>query len=177
MGRLYQGALAPGGWAFDTRGEQAGLAARLQDGRTALWFLRDQSCVLARYHLFLMAQAAEVFLEKGWRMLAIVDSDPAVLERESPVGGWPFPVLCGDEALFRRWGIGTAASAEVLGGPHVQEAIARAKNAGFVHGTDSGDPLRLPAVFGVAEGKIVYCHYAATGEDLPDPTETLSALA
>ena len=95
---------------------------------------------------------------------------------EIPGGGWPFPVLCGDEALFSLWGVATARSPETLGGPHVQEAIARAKAAGFVHGTDSGSPLRLPARFLVRDGALLRCRDAAVAEDLPDPADVLADL-
>lgn len=176
MSQLRSGAPLPGGQARTPSGESVPLSDLLRGGPTALWFLRDQACVLARRHLDRMAQTAAGFEARGWRLLAVVDSDPAVLAGEIPGGGWPFPMLCGDEALFSLWGVATARSPETLGGPHVQEAIARAKAAGFVHGTDSGSPLRLPALFLVRDGALLRCRYAAVAEDLPDPADVLADL-
>ena len=176
MSQLHNGGSLPGGQGRTAAGEAVSLTDLLGAGPTALWFLRDQACVLARWHLDRMSRTAAEFAARGWRLLAVVDSDPAVLSRETPEGGWPFPVLCGEEALFGLWGVTTAASPETLGGPHVQEAIARAKEAGFVHGTDSGSPLRLPALFLVRDGALLRCHYAAVAEDLPDPADVLAQL-
>ena len=176
MSQLRSGAPAPGGQARTAAGETVSLSDLLRAGPTVLWFLRDQACVLARWHLGRMAQTAAGFETQGWRLLAVVDSAPAVLAREISGGGWPFPVLCGDEALFSLWGVVTAQSPETLGGPHVQEAIARATAAGFVHGTDSGSPLRLPALFLVRDGILLRCRYAAVAEDLPDPADVLADL-
>lgn len=176
MLQLHNGEPLPGGRARTAAGETVSLTDLLGAGPTALWFLRDQACVLARWHLDRMARTAADFEADGWRLLAVVDSAPEILARELPDGGWPFPVLCGDEALFQLWGITTATGPETLGGPHVQEAIARAKAAGFVHGTDSGSPLRLPALFLVQNGTLLRCHYASVAEDLPDPSDILAAL-
>ena len=176
MSQLHSGGPVSGGQVRTASGERYSLSALLQSGPTVLWFLRDQACVLARRHLDRMTRTAPDFEAKGWRLLAVVDSDPAILAREIPESGWPFPVLCGDEALFQLWGVTTAQSPETLGGPRVQEAIAAAKAAGFVHGTDSGDPLRLPALFLVRDGVLLRCHYAAVAEDLPDPADVLAEL-
>ena len=80
------------------------------------------------------------------------------------------PVICDVEGeLYKALGLGSAADREELGrNPIVAETVAKAKEAGLVHGEDSGNPLQYPGLFVIApDGEIRYAFRADAPAGLP----------
>lgn len=79
-------------------------------------------------------------------------------------------MICDVEGeLYKALGLGSAADREELGrNPIVAETVAKAKEAGLVHGEDSGNPLQYPGLFVIApDGEIRYAFRADAPAGLP----------
>lgn len=149
------------------------LLSELTGGRkTALFFLRDAACVLAQDYLRQLAEAKPLFEKRGIQVLAFVNASPAGAAATLSPEELPYEVLCDPEGtVYQLYGVGCAPSKEALGDQRTMERIQAAYQAGFQHGTDTGDPLRLPAWFLLdAQGKVTMAHYGVLGDDLPPVT-------
>ena len=151
----------------DMNGDDICLYTLIENNKnTIMYFLRDSACVLA---MDAIRQLREEFgrldgLNIG--LIAAVDSshECAVLNLGTRL---PFPVVTGS-GLYEMFDIAVSPSKEAMEGPETQEKIARAKARGFVHGVDSGSPLRIPsAILFDQDGGIIYEYRGRTADDVP----------
>lgn len=172
---LMPGDMLPDGDVVLLDGSRTRLG-RLLEGREAmLYFMRDSACVLCLHELAKLQAALGSFCQRNILPIACVSSTPEAA-RANLGNRCSFPVIC-DAAggLYSAFGAEPAHDKEAMEGPHTLERIEAAKNAGMVHGEDSGNPLQLPAVFGVdGKGRLRFSYYAATAEDIPEPESLLS---
>lgn len=176
MNEQKTGGLLPHGRVFAAAG---GGEADLCRPRAVVYFLRDYACVLTLYELELLTQREQAFRQKGYQIVAVVDSSREMLCRqlEQQRKTYPFLLACPAQDVYGLYGVGCAENADALGDERTLRRVAQAKAAGFAHGADSGDPLRLPAVFVSDEAcRIRYCHYGKAGADIPEADELLALL-
>ena len=142
-----------------------------KNAETVLFFLRDASCVLTQAYIRDLIRS-----KAGVRVVAVVNA--SVAGAASALPSVPFEVVCDPEgALYALYGVGCAPSKEALGNARTMERIQAAYAGGFLHGTDTGDPLRLPAWFFFDRaGRARALHYGALGDDLPAPEGILQVL-
>lgn len=178
MQRLFQGSILIDSPVQTLQNQTVSLRKLTNDAKTALFFLRDASCVLTQSYLCELARAAELFRRSGIRIVAVVNASVESASHVLSPSELPFEVVCDREgALYGLYGVGCAASREALGNGRTMERIKAAYAAGFVHGTDTGDPLRLPAWFLFdREGRAQCVHYGALGDDLPPADELIRLL-
>lgn len=164
--RLLPGASIPQGTVWKPDGEAFSLPSLARGRKVALYFLRDYACVLTQHLVQQLSQEYEKYRSKGWELLVIVDGTPSVTGENLGETHPPFPLLCGGGDLYAAFGVGCAASMETLGNDDTALRIQAARAAGFLHGVDSGNQLRLPALFLLSqEGRISFCHYATYAGD------------
>ena len=147
-----------------------------KNAETVLFFLRDASCVLTQAYIRDLIRSKELFRRAGVGVVAVVNASVAGAASALPPA--PFEVVCDPEgALYALYGVGCAPSKEALGNARTMERIQAAYAGGVLHGTDTGDPLRLPAWFFFDRaGWARALHYGALGDDLPAPEGILRAL-
>ena len=147
-----------------------------KNAETVLFFLRDASCVLTQAYIRDLIRSKELFHRAGVGVVAVVNA--SVDGAASALPPAPFEVVCDPEgALYALYGVGCAPSREALGNERTMERIQAAYAGGFLHGTDTGDPLRLPAWFFFDRaGRARALHYGALGDDLPAPEGILQVL-
>lgn len=155
-------------------GTSTSLGALAGGRRTALFFLRDAACVLSQAYIRALTEQEELFLRNDTRVIIVVNASMEGASSVLRLEEVPFEVICDAQGvIYERYGVQTAPSKAELGDEGTVKRIKEAYDAGFIHGTDTGDPLRLPAVFVFgADGKASFAYYGKLGDDLP----TLSAL-
>lgn len=172
MEKLEIGCYAPDGEIETSEGKTVRLK-NLMRKKTVLFFLRDASCVLTQDYLDRLKTQAKVFEEQGLTFLVVVNSSKESAETILELQSYPFIVLCDEKGrVYERYGVGCAKDKEHLGNAQTMKRVAVAYAAGYKHGKDTGNPLRLPAVFvAEANGTLSFVRYGIYGDDLPDPVE------
>lgn len=160
------------------KNQRISLKELTKNAETALFFLRDAACVLAQAYIRELARSEEIFRRIGVRVVTVVNASVDGASSVLSPAAVPFEVVCDPEgALYALYGVGTAPDKDALGDEQTMERIRSAYAAGFVHGTHTGDPLRLPAWFLLdREGRIQALHYGALGDDLPPVERLLQTL-
>lgn len=163
--RLVPGMQLPDGEVTTLAGGKKRLHSFLNGNAVMLYFMRDSSCVLCLHELAKIGNALEEFRRK--LRVPIWVSTVISLLSVTRKG------LCTGLLAWNRLKAGGA-----MEGPDTLGRIQAAKAAGMVHGTDSGNPLQLPAVFAADRNGIIrLVHYAATAEDVPEPRLLLTQAA
>jgi len=146
--------------------------------KAALYLMRDYACVLAQYELSLLAKDYEKIRMLDAQVLAVVQTGAPAAARAMRETELPFPVLCDAKGMiYRLYGAGIAENMQSLGNDATMTHIHQAKEAGFVHGEDEGNPLQLPAVVLFDENGIVhYTYFGKTGDDVPPVSVVADAL-
>lgn len=148
--------------------------------KTALVFLRYYGCTLCQYDIQQLAEHHAELTAHGGQLLVVLQSDPAGLAEQLGEEGLPFAIVCDpQQQLYKQFAIPAAADmAELVGGDHTREKIARAKAAGFSHGAYEGEEMQLPAVFVMdSERTLTYAHYGKDISDIPSPEQLAELLA
>lgn len=126
-------------------------------------------CTLSQYELGNLIREYRSLENPGFDLVVGVQSYPAYIRSlQDRFDG--VPVICDVEGeLYKALGLGSAADREELGrNPIVAETVAKAKEAGLVHGEDSGNPLQYPGLFVIApDGEIRYAFRADAPAGLP----------
>ncbi len=151
----------------------------LTDGKkTAIFFLRDAACVLSQAYIQELIKAKEMFRRADTQVLIVVNASIAGASSVLSPKDIPYEVICDPEgALYTRYGVESAQSKEQLGDDSTTAHIRCAYDAGFTHGTDTGNPLRLPALFLFSRGgTAAMVHYGVLGDDLPPVASLQKAL-
>ena len=163
---------------FMLNGTSTKLTDVLSGEKTVLYFLRDSACVLTMYEIAAIQKQYEQFKKAGLQAVVCVQASPKC-SKENLSDTYPFPVICDDtRALYELFEVRLAPDKTAMEGPNTLQRATIAREAGFIHGTDSGSPLQLPAVFYIDEsGTIQYAYYGRTAEDVPTVTELLSVLS
>ncbi len=159
-------------------GTNTTLTALLDHKKTLLFFLRDSACILSMYEIYLLKKQYGLITERDARLIVCVQADPAA-SRENLPDTYPFPIICdAGHVLYQLYGVTSAPDRNAMEGENTHSRITMAREAGFIHGKDSGDPLQLPAVFYIDESGIIqYAFYGRTAEDIPTVTELLPVLS
>lgn len=126
-------------------------------------------CTLSQYELGNLIREYRSLENPGFDLVVGVQSYPAYIRSlQDRFDG--VPVICDVEGeLYKALGLGSAADREELGrNPIVAETVAKAKEAGLVHGEDSGNPLQYPGLFVISpDGEIRYAFRADAPAGLP----------
>ena len=126
-------------------------------------------CTLSQYELGNLIREYRSLENPGFDLVVGVQSYPAYIgSLQDRFDG--VPVICDVEGeLYKALGLDSAADREELGrNPIVAETVAKAKEAGLVHGEDSGNPLQYPGLFVIApDGEIRYAFRADAPAGLP----------
>ena len=139
--------------------------------KTAIFFLRDAACVLTQAYIQELIGAQE----HGPQGHAYHRAGASSVLSPKKI---PYEVICDSAGtLYTRYGVGSSPNREQLGDDSTMACIKNAYDAGFVHGTDTGDPLRLPALFLFnRSGCAAMVHYGVLGNDLPSAASLQEVL-
>ena len=146
--------------------------------KTAIFFLRDAACVLTQAYIQELIGAQELFRRADTQVLIVVNASAAGASSVLSPKKIPYEVICDSAGtLYTRYGVGSSPNREQLGDDSTMACIKNAYDAGFVHGTDTGDPLRLPALFLFnRSGCAAVVHYGVLGNDLPSAASLQEVL-
>lgn len=150
----------------------------LLDGRTMLFFLRDYACVLTQMYMQQLKEKRKQFAEHGVNVLLVVNADRKIVSHEMTEKEFPYTVICDAQgSVYEAYHVGCAVDKAHLGNEKTMRTIQKAYEMGYNHGTDSGNPLRLPAIAVIDEkGKLDKILYGKYGDDLPEPAELAAML-
>lgn len=159
-------------------GTNTTLTALVDHKKTLLFFLRDSACILTMYEIKLLKKQYDLIMERDVQPIVCVQADHEASRKNLP-DSYPFPILCDAEhVLYQLYGVMSAPDKNAMEGEYTRSRLTMAKEGGFIHGKDSGDPLQLPAVFYIDESGIIqYAFYGRTAEDVPSVKELLSVLS
>ncbi len=174
MNKLFAGSGIIDATVQTLQNQKISLRDLTKNRRTALFFLRDGACVLTQAYIRDLARSEEFFRRIGVQIVTAVNASVDGASSVLSSAAVPFEVLCDPEgALYTLYGVESASGRDTLGNKQTMDRIRSAYAEGFVHGTDTGDPLRLPAWFLFdREGRVQVFHYGVLGDDLP-PVENL----
>ena len=149
--------------------------------KTYVVFLRYYGCTVCRLDLHVYAQRMKEFADKGAQLMVVLQSDPALVKDEAPLGTFPFEIACDPaQDVYKKFEIEPAKSMLAMIGGGLFKAVKKmnaAKKFGFEHGEYEGNEQQLPAMVLVNEnGTIAFSHYAKNLVDMPDVDEMLSKL-
>jgi peroxiredoxin len=166
-------------FSFDTPYEKGvDLAKEAEGKKTVLLFLRYFGCTLCRLDMHLLREKYAEITGAGGQVLVVLQSDPALVARETEPDPFPFKVICDPgQDLYRRFDIKPAKSKLTLAGGKSMAKIAQLKKYPFTHGEYEGDELQLPACFVLDPSFTVrYARYAKNAADIPNPDELLKII-
>ncbi len=163
-----------------SEGEQS-FAAYADGKKTFVVFLRYYGCTVCRLDLHIYAQRMAEFAEKDCQLMVVLQSDPALVKEEAPLGTFPYEIACDpSQQVYKKFDILPAKSMLALIGGGLFKALKKMKAAkafGFEHGEYEGDEQQLPAMVLVDEnGIIVHSHYAKNLADMPSVEEMLALV-
>lgn len=143
------------------------LADQLEDGVSLLVFLRHFGCMFCRETLADLRAAVEA--DASYPQVLLFFQGSATEGRAFLRRYWPGARAVADPNLeFYEWfGVRRASYFEALG-PAVLRARRRARAKGHENGERTGDIWRMPGVFVVADGQIIWSHYPRHAADHPD---------
>ena len=127
------------------------------------------------------AEGEKTFADRDCQLMVVLQSDPALVKNEAPLGTFPFEIACDpSQAVYRQFEIEPAKNMAALIGGGLFKAVKKmnaAKKFGFTHGEYEGNEQQLPAVVLVDEnGTVAYSHYAKNMTDMPTADEMLAML-
>ena len=140
---------------------------QLGDGITLIVFLRHFGCMFCREAISDLREAAEANSEFP-DVLFLVQASPiearAFLRRY-----WPGARAVADPSLefYEEFGVRRGGAMEAIG-PRVIASSPRALAKGHRNGPRSGDPWRMPGVFAVRNGSVIWSYRARHAADHPD---------
>lgn len=163
------------------RDGQQNLTDFLQGKKTYVVFLRYYGCTVCRVDLHTFANRYAELADKGAQLMVVLQSDPALVNREAPLGTFPFEIACDpQQSVYQQFEIMPAKSKLAMVGGGLSKALKKMKQAkalGFEHGEFEGNEQQLPAIVLVDEnGTITYSHYAKNLADMPSFDEMLAKL-
>ncbi|MDR3247721.1 MAG: redoxin domain-containing protein [Treponema sp.] len=164
---------------FDTPFEKGlDLATVAAGKKTVLLFLRYLGCTLCRLDMHLLREKYGEITGAGGQLLVALQSDPALVARETASAPFPFTIICDPgQELYRRFEIKPAKSKLALAGGKTLAKISQLKKYSFTHGEYEGDELQLPACFVLDSSfTIRYAKYAKNLADIPGPEEMVKIL-
>ena len=149
--------------------------------KTFVVFLRYYGCTVCRLDLHIYAQRMKEFADRDCQLMVVLQSDPALVRDEAPLGTFPFEIACDpSQAVYRQFEIEPAKNMAALIGGGLFKAVKKmnaAKKFGFTHGEYEGNEQQLPAMVLVDEnGTIAFSHYAKNMTDMPSADEMLAML-
>ena len=149
--------------------------------KTFVVFLRYYGCTVCRLDLHIYAQRMKEFADRDCQLMVVLQSDPALVKNEAPLGTFPFEIACDpSQAVYRQFEIEPAKNMAALIGGGLFKAVKKmnaAKKFGFTHGEYEGNEQQLPAMVLVDEnGTIAFSHYAKNMTDMPSADEMLAML-
>lgn len=149
--------------------------------KTFVVFLRYYGCTVCRLDLHIFAQRMKEFADRDCQLMVVLQSDPALVKNEAPLGTFPFEIACDpSQAVYRQFEIEPAKNMAALIGGGLFKAVKKmnaAKKFGFTHGEYEGNEQQLPAMVLVDEnGTIAFSHYAKNMTDMPSADEMLAML-
>jgi len=149
--------------------------------KTFVVFLRYYGCTVCRLDLHIYAQRMKEFVDRDCQLMVVLQSDPALVKDEAPLGTFPFEIACDpSQAVYRQFEIEAAKNMAALIGGGLFKAVKKmnaAKKFGFTHGEYEGNEQQLPAMVLVDEnGTIAFSHYAKNMTDMPSADEMLAML-
>ncbi len=149
--------------------------------KTFVVFLRYYGCTVCRLDLHIFAQRMKEFADRDCQLMVVLQSDPALVKDEAPLGTFPFEIACDpSQAVYRQFEIEPAKNMAALIGGGLFKAVKKmnaAKKFGFTHGEYEGNEQQLPAMVLVDEnGTIAFSHYAKNMTDMPSADEMLAML-
>lgn len=149
--------------------------------KTFVVFLRYYGCTVYRLDLHIYAQRMKEFADRDCQLMVVLQSDPALVKNEAPLGTFPFEIACDpSQAVYRQFEIEPAKNMAALIGGGLFKAVKKmnaAKKFGFTHGEYEGNEQQLPAMVLVDEnGTIAFSHYAKNMTDMPSADEMLAML-
>ncbi|MBQ7058187.1 MAG: redoxin domain-containing protein [Firmicutes bacterium] len=149
--------------------------------KTILWCLRYIGCTVCRYDIHLAAKQYNDFIEKGAKIVFMLQSEKSVLQEELKDIQLPFDIICDPSMkLYEELEIKPAESMQALAGGKMAALMAKgaaAKLAGFSHGKYEGNEQQLPAMFIVdQEGTVLESIYAENIMGLPTIKELLKMI-
>jgi len=149
--------------------------------KTFVVFLRYYGCTVCRLDLHIYAQRMKEFVDRDCQLMVVLQSDPALVKDEAPLGTFPFEIACDpSQAVYRQFEIEPAKNMAALIGGGLFKAVKKmnaAKKFGFTHGEYEGNEQQLPAMVLVDEnGTIAFSHYAKNMTDMPSADEMLAML-
>lgn len=159
----------------DMGGETHRLGELLNGAVNLLFLLRDAACVLTQAYLDALSRWVEQNPQEDRRIRVVVNSAPKGAAASLRGRKYPFTILCDETGdCCERFGAGTASDLASLGDERTKMRIEAAYKAGFQHGSDTGNSLRLPALLIFDCGRrLLYAHYGARADDLPDVWDAL----
>ncbi|NMM63387.1 redoxin domain-containing protein [Clostridium sp. P21] len=128
---------------------------------------RFYGCTIAQYEIERLAEEYRQWKDCPYELAFVVQSDLDEMSKVKQL--LDIPIICDlEEVLYSMFAVPKAKSREEMLGGNSLEKVDMAKQAGYVHGIDSGDPFQLPAAFAIAkDGCILYVHYGRNAGDLP----------
>ncbi len=149
--------------------------------KTFVVFLRYYGCTVCRVDLHTFSQRYAELAAKGAQLAVVLQSDPALVNKEAPEGTFPFELALDPQQLvYKQFEIEPAKSKLAMVGGSLPKALKKMKEAkalGFEHGEFEGNEQQLPAIVQVDEnGVITYSHYAKSLADMPSFDEMLAKL-
>lgn len=128
---------------------------------------RFYGCTIAQYEIGRLAEEYRQWKACPCELAFVVQSGLDEMVKVKQLSD--IPIICDlEEILYSMFAVPKAESREEMLGGNSLEKVDMAKQAGYVHGIDSGDPLQLPAAFVIAKGgSILYAYYGANAGDLP----------
>lgn len=141
-----------------------------------LIFHRFYGCVLTQYEIGRLIEEYDNWKDCPCELAFVLQSELQEMKQVESLK--KFAVICDTERkLYNMFQVPMAESLDSLGQGDTMKKIAAAKEAGFVHGLDSGDPLQLPAAFVISHtGNVLYVHYGVNGGDLPSLHEMVQQI-
>ncbi len=172
MKKIEKGCQAPDIRVKTLQGQQEQMR-NLMQGRTILFFLRDAACVLTQDYLDRLRLQEKLFIDNHSTLLVVVNSSKEGAEEILNSKRLFYTVICDAEGtVYEAYGVNCAKDKAHLGDANTMKHIEQAYADGYQHGKDTGNPLRLPAVFVIERiGTISFVRYGVYGDDLPEPAE------
>lgn len=164
--QLKVGMIAPDFCIPNQSGESACASDLVTARDLLLVFHRFLGCSLAQYDMAEISEARQHL--KDIELAVVLQSPVSELQTSDFIRGCGYTVLADPEGvLYRTFGVTPAECKKTLIGGRTLDKIQLAREAGFQHGNDTGNPLQLPAVFWLEKKtsrikKLVYCQDAGS---------------
>ncbi|MBW1989675.1 MAG: AhpC/TSA family protein [Deltaproteobacteria bacterium] len=154
------------------------LRSLLEQGPVVLYFLRYLGCPLCRMKLDEIKRDAEKFTQKGYQVLAVIQSTRQTVAETVTPEEYPFTIACDPDAeAYISYRVTPGSFLQYVA-PHAALKAMKALREGYTHGKKEGLELQVPAVFVIgSDGTLHYVYYGKNVADVPENEEILEALA